>query len=244
MDDGMRRTIVSHTLYSAQLHEERTIKVFLPPHYQEASSYPVLYTQDGAEFFTYGRMATIAQQLIESGELPPVLIAGIAVKRSKRTEDYAILGARNTDYKQFVLTECLPFIEQHYRIQSSHRALAGISLGASVSLQLYLQEPALFSQLLLFSGAYEEQVQSTVDNETELSKLSAWLLAGTEETAVITPSGTHNFLAVNRKLVQTLVQKNASIAYSEADGTHTWGFWQRHTPDALRWWGKQISLLP
>jgi len=144
----IRRVIESHTLYSAQLCEERTMKVFVPPGYSETKRYPVLYAHDGAEFFSHGRIATIAQRMILNGELPPFLIVGITISHGYRTADYALDGERNVSYRQFVLQEALPFIEREYATDHARRAIAGISLGASVSLKLFFDQPDLFSQLL------------------------------------------------------------------------------------------------
>jgi len=74
-----------------------------------------------------------------------------------------------------------------------------------------------------------------VDNVTDLSHLHAWMLAGTAETAVVTDSGIHNFLAANRTMRSSLVQRSAQVLYTEAEGTHLWGFWQSHIPAALSW---------
>lgn len=227
------RTIVSHTLYSAHLGEERTVKVYLPPQVNDGKLLPVLYAHDGAEFFTHGRMGTIAHTLITTGQLPPLIIAGIAVRNGFRTQDYAVGHARNKQYKRFVSEECIAQIESMYPIDPHRRAMTGVSLGASVTLQLYLEYSQLFQTLLLFSGAYQPALQEAVQKETDLHQAKIWMVTGTDETAVQTPSGTYDFLQINRAMRAALSATGADVSYSEEPGTHLWGFWQRHLPNAL-----------
>lgn len=230
-----RRVIESHTLYSAHLHEERTIKVYRPQALAGGTPLPVLYAHDGVEFFTHGRIATIAQQLITAADMAPLIIVGIAVRHSMRSDDYAYHGSRNAAYVAFVLEECMPYIERQYPIATASRSMAGISLGASVTLQLSLQARQLFSSVLLFSGAYPSSLQNDIQKETDLHSLKVWMLSGTEETAVQTPFGQHDFLQANRLMAGALKAAGAKVTYTEAPGTHIWGFWQQHTPAALRW---------
>lgn len=45
-----------------------------PPGYNEVLSYPVVYCQDGEEFFNFGRIATLAGQLIVEEDVEPFII--------------------------------------------------------------------------------------------------------------------------------------------------------------------------
>ncbi|MCY0877032.1 MAG: alpha/beta hydrolase-fold protein [Firmicutes bacterium] len=228
------RVIESHTLYSAQLAEERTVKVYLPPQVDAGSSLPVLYTHDGAEFFSHGRIATLAHERIMQGLIEPFIIVGIAVRHGFRTDDYAAGGDRNEAYRAFVTDTCIPAIEQLYPIDRTRRSMAGISLGASVTLQLFLDHKDLFRSLLLYSGAYLPSVQTRAEKETDLRKTKVWMVVGREETAVETASGTYNFLRINREMRDALQGKVETLSYTEAPGTHLWRFWQTQTPDALQ----------
>lgn len=249
-----KRTLVAHELYSSHLSEERTVKVYLPPGYAENGRYPTLYCHDGNEFFTHGRIATIANMLISEGRLSPLLIVGIATRRSMRNADYAPIGERHASYVDFVLNECVPFIEEAYPADPNpeKRFMAGVSLGAAASMSIFAENPESFFKLLLFSGAFIDFMQSTgrsapadpavaphvaarQDWTKGASRLAAYMVVGTDERAVETPSGAFDFLAANRAMRASLQTAGADIAYREAEGTHVWGFWQRHFPDALEW---------
>jgi enterochelin esterase-like enzyme len=235
------RVIEAHTLYSSHLSEERTLKVYLPPNYNRAQRYPVLYCHDGLEFFTHGRIATLANQLIGEGKLSPLFIVGIAVQMKTRSEDYGLNGSRHESYVRFVAEECIPFVESTYSINSTveGRFMAGISLGATATLSLHMRYPTLFQQLLLFSGAFYESVQQQVRATPHFPDLQAYMVVGQQETAVETPHGTYDFYRFNQSMRDLLRIRGVKLDYHEAAGTHIWGFWQRQIPDALTWLEKQ-----
>lgn len=233
-----RRTMESHTLYSAHLEEDRTIKVYLPPDYNPHNRrYPVLYTHDGGEFYTHGRLATIATERILAGQLPPLIIVGLAVNMKTRVDDYSPDGHRHQAYLRFITDECRPFIAERYavRVDKADQWMAGISLGAAASLSIHLTYPSLFSNLLLFSGAYNESLEARVRETADLSELSAFMVVGTDETAVQTDRGVFNFYEINHTMRNLLRVRGADIDYEEAAGKHLWGFWQGQLPRALDW---------
>jgi enterochelin esterase-like enzyme len=228
------RKIEAHTFFSQYLHEERTIKVFLPPDYDSARPYPIMYCHDGLEFFTHGRIATIANQMILEGTLKPMLVAGIAVSKTNRNDDYGIRGSRHDAYCRFVVNECMWAMEETYNLNPKERFMAGISLGGTVSVSLSLQYPHLFSNLLLFSGAFFPSVQEHVKKVADLSFLNAYMVVGKQETAVETTSKTiHNFYGYNQQMLDILRTQGANVTYKEGEGTHVWGFWQKQLPEAL-----------
>jgi enterochelin esterase-like enzyme len=235
------RVIEAHTVYSSHLEEDRTLKVYLPPDYNPEQSYPVLYCHDGLEFFTHGRIATIANRLIDEGTLRPLFIVGIAVQMKTRNDDYAIGGRRHDAYVKFVAQECVPFIESRYSIAKgpASRFMAGISLGATASLSLHMNYPEWFGQLILFSGAFYPDVQEAARATPKFSDLHAFMLVGEQETAVETPHGTYDFHQYNQAMRDVLRLRGAQIEYGEAEGTHIWGFWQKHIPESLIWLEQQ-----
>jgi len=241
-----KRTIVAHTLQSAHLAEERTLKVYLPPGYDEQGSahFPVVYCHDGLEFFTHGRIATICNQMILEGKIQPIIVVGIAVQMSTRTADYAPEGARHLAYTRFVVEECLPLVESVYRVEAdtAHRWMAGISLGAAASLSIHLQHPDLFRRLLLFSGAFYETITELIRDQHSLAELQSYMVVGRQETAVKTAAGPYDIYRANQTMRALLEERGASLAYKEADGTHIWGFWQRELAAALYFMDSRISL--
>src|SRR5690554_8159578 len=94
MDDSRyyKRTLVKEMLQSHHLQETRALRIYLPPGYSELSSYPVIYCQDGEEFFNFGRIATQATKLILDEGLEPMIIVGVDVHIPDRTAQYSPEG--------------------------------------------------------------------------------------------------------------------------------------------------------
>ncbi|WP_276351388.1 alpha/beta hydrolase [Cohnella caldifontis] len=231
-----KRTVVRHETTSRYLPEGgRSLRVYLPPGYQETIGYPVVYCQDGEDFFNFGRIATISQKLILEEDWEPFVVVGVDVDKKLRTSEYMPGGERHDSYTRFFAEELLPDVESRFSVRRSpaERVLAGDSLGASVSLSLALRYPSLFTRVLSLSGAYYEGSIEQVRVQRELSYLRIWMLAGLQETAYETDRGTFDFLALNRDMKRLLEAKGAVIRYGEKDGEHKWGFWQRELPEAL-----------
>jgi len=233
----LKRTIMRELIYSTVLQEERMLRVYLPPGYDEMLTYPVVYCQDGEQFFNYGRIATTANRLILDGELEPFIIVGVDVNMKRRTDDYAPEGSRFTEYTRFFVEEMLSLIEQKYAVRDdgNQRILAGDSLGGTVSLHLALQHRQLFHRVLSLSGAFLKSTQSALNQEQDLSWLRIYQLIGTEETEVKTNRGVFDFLAANRAVRSLLEERKADLLYEERPGDHLWGFWQQELAAGLRW---------
>lgn len=232
-----KRTIVKESLYSTALGEERSLRIFLPPGYNELASYPVIYCQDGEQFFNYGRIATTATRLILDEGIDPFIIVGVDVNLKMRTDDYAPEGKRFNRYLQFFAEEMLDFVENRYAVRTTadERILAGDSLGGTVSLHLALEHRDEFRKLLSLSGAFLTSTQQAIADESDLSWLSIYQLIGLDEQAVQTDRGTFDFLAANRSVRQLLSERKADLLYEEKPGEHLWGFWQKELEHGLRW---------
>ncbi|UVI27661.1 alpha/beta hydrolase [Paenibacillus spongiae] len=233
----LKRTIVKDTAASRILPEqERELRIFLPPGYNEVLSYPVLFCQDGEDFFNFGRVATIANQLILDEGMEPFIIVGVDVDKKKRTSEYAPDGELHDGYVTFFAEELLPYIESRYPVRRDpqHRVLAGDSLGGTVSLHIALRYPHLFNKIISLSGAFYPASQEIAARSGLMDHMSLFMIVGLQETAFETDSGTYDFVALNRAMKQILKEKGAAILYSEHEGKHVWGFWQKHIPSALK----------
>ncbi|MDF2960059.1 MAG: enterochelin esterase [Paenibacillus sp.] len=238
MDDSLyyKRTIVKELVSSGILGEERTVRIFLPPGYQELISYPVIYCQDGEQFFNFGRIATHMNRLIYDEGVEPAIIVGVDTVTAVRTSEYAPEGLRFDDYCRFFTQELLPFVEQKYPVRTSpeERILAGDSLGGTVSLHLALDYRDLFGKVISLSGAFLQPTQERIAEESDLSWLELYMLIGLDEQEVTTERGTFDFLEANRQARQLLEARNCRLTYLEKQGKHLWGFWQNELPAAMK----------
>ena len=232
----LKRTIVKHDIPSNHLGGSRRVRVYLPPGYQEVLSYPVVYCQDGEDFFNFGRIATHANKLIIEDDMEPFIIVGVEVDKKLRTSEYSPDGVRFESYTRAYAEEIVPAIEQLYPVRTdwTEVILAGDSLGGTVSLHLALMYPERFRQVISLSGAYYPSSLELMSLEKDLSWLHLFMIVGLQETAFTTDTGTYNFVELNRNAKQVLETRGAHIQYAEHEGQHLWGFWQKHVPDALR----------
>lgn len=231
----LKRTIVKQTLWSEHLQEERKLRIYLPPGYNEVLSYPVVYCQDGEEFFNFGRIATLAGQLILELDVEPFIIVGVEVNVAVRTEEYAPFGSRFKQYLTCFAEEIIPFIEHNYPVRRTpeERIIAGDSLGGSVSLHLALAYPALFNRVLSLSGAYYPETRRLLEQEEDLSWLQINMVVGLQERDYKTDTGIYDFVEMNRETKAMLESRGATVSYREKDGRHLWGFWQKELPESL-----------
>ena len=232
-----KRIIRKESILSSFLHEERSLRIFLPPGYDEMVTYAVVYCQDGEQFFNFGRIATIANRLILDEDIAPFIIVGVDVNMKHRTADYSPNGARYPQYVQFFVQEMMAYIEDHYPVRTApdERILAGDSLGGTVSLHLALEHPELFHNVLSLSGAFLQMTQEALGQAEDLSWLRMYQLIGLQETAVKTDRGVFDFLVANRRVRDMLTERNATLRYEEKPGEHLWGFWQKELDSGLKW---------
>lgn len=231
-----KRTVVKHEVPSKYLPEgSRAIRVYLPPGFREWISYPVVYCQDGEDFFNFGRIATHSQKLILEDDWDPFVIVGVDVDKKLRTTEYAVDGDRHALYTRFFAEELIPWVESHYPVRNEpdERVLAGDSLGATVSLSLCLTYPSLFQRMISLSGAYYGSSYDQLLQAPSLPALRIWMIVGLQETAFETDRGIFNFVELNRKARSLLEEKGAKLHYEEKDGEHKWGFWQYEISRAL-----------
>jgi enterochelin esterase-like enzyme len=237
-DDSLyyKRTIVKQSVPSIYLEQPRSIRIFLPPGYNELVTYPVIYCQDGEQFFNFGRIVTHMNRLLYDEGAEPAIIVGVDVDLSIRTSEYSPEGSRFHDYCRFFTEELLPFVEQEYSVRSEchERLLAGDSLGGTVSLHLALDYPHHFCRVLCLSGAFFRETRERISLEADLSRLKLYMLIGTDETAVTTERGTFDFLTENRQTKTLLEARSVRLTYMEKPGKHLWGFWQNELPEAMK----------
>jgi enterochelin esterase-like enzyme len=232
----LKRTIIKKEIRSQYLDEVKEIQVYLPPHYDETVTYPVLYLQDGDDYFNLGRIATQANQLIYEKDIRPVIMVAVPVDKSKRTAEYSPIGERNRLYMRFFTEELLPGIESEFPVDRTPdgRVVGGSSLGGTVSLHLALEYPEDFRKVLSQSGAFLEATIDRIRQTASLDDLVVYQSIGKAETAVPTNMGKLDLLARNREVYRHLQDKQAQVHYVEKEGDHTWGLWQKDIPDALR----------
>jgi predicted alpha/beta superfamily hydrolase len=186
---------------SSYLSTPRDIIVYLPAGYTDTARYPVFYLQDGQNLFDPAtafagqdwQADMIADDLIASGEIEPILMVGVYNTGVRRVSEYTPTrepgrgkGGKGDRYAQMLARELKPFIEQEYRAKKSavDTAVGGSSLGALVSLEAGLLYPRVFGKLAVMSPSVWWDQRSILEM-VRLYKAPVrpriWLDTGTEE---------------------------------------------------------------
>ncbi len=143
--------------------------MYLPPGYETSGArYPVFYLQDGQNLFdpatAFGgvdwRADITADELIRSGRIEPLILAGISNTGVRRISEYTPTrdrisrkGGKAARYAQMLAREIKPLIDQTYRTRkaAADTAVGGSSLGALAALVAGMEYPRVFGKLALLS---------------------------------------------------------------------------------------------
>jgi predicted alpha/beta superfamily hydrolase len=170
VDSPHPRLRLHRSFRSHHLPDARDLIIYLPPGYEDEPqrAYPVLYMQDGQNLFDpdtsfiKGRtweMREQADELIESGEVEPLIIVGIYNTGDRRLAEYTHErdwqrgGGEAWRYGMLVTEDLMPWIARRYRVRSDRGStgLGGSSLGGLVTLYLGLRYAHHFGKLAVLS---------------------------------------------------------------------------------------------
>ena len=132
-----------YELPSTVMSETRSIDVYLPPSYTDASlkpaSYPVIYLLDAESNFRY--FSTMVEKLTQGVPSMPECIV-IGIENTDRERDLTPEG--NGRFWQFVADELRPWVEKQYRC-ADFRIVVGHSLSGLAAVNALLTHPTLFN---------------------------------------------------------------------------------------------------
>lgn len=162
-----RGKIHEHTINSNQLNfKGHKLWIYTPPGYEDSGEeYPLLILNDGEWAAGPLQAPAIADVLIKHGQMSPVVIAMIqSGDQSTRAKTFI----SNDKHYAFTLTELLPFVQTHYRIDSTNLGIGGVDLGAIAAAHDALKNPAVFTGLIMISpplgkGTGESQLKQYVN---------------------------------------------------------------------------------
>jgi predicted alpha/beta superfamily hydrolase len=158
-------------LQSRFTEHARDVIVYLPPDYNSAPDrrYPVLYLHDGQNLFDSATafagnewgLDELAEELITTGQIRPLIIAGIYNTGPNRMAEYTHVrdrrgrGGRARAYGKLIVDDLKPFMDHEYRTlpDPANTGLGGSSLGGLVTLYLGLHYPQVFGNLIVMSPA-------------------------------------------------------------------------------------------
>jgi predicted alpha/beta superfamily hydrolase len=252
-----------HEILIENLQRERSIRIYLPPDYEESNkSYPVLYMQDAQNLFdqrlSIGGEWGIDESLdslFEQGFEVPIVV-GIDHGAGKRLDEYSffegnyINQADGKAYANFIVTQLKPWIDENYRTlpNPENTAIMGSSMGGLISLLSCLEHPDVFGMSGVFSPALQLSPENwTYLDEVELSQKSKFYFAvGEKEQIPLTPFNTEigdyrlsafalNTLEGFNRLQRRGLGEDQLICIVRPGRVHNEAFWKNEFPIALKW---------
>lgn len=209
------------TLRSAVLGEERVINVYAPPAYTASADtrLPVLYMPDGGIGEDFLHVAGLVQVSVGNGTMRPFILVGIENTERRRdmtgptevAEDSTIAPrvGGSADFRRFVRTELIPFIDARYRT-TGERAIVGESLAGLFIVETFFLEPDLFSTYIAFDPSLWWNDAALVNNAAE--RLSDPVLRG--KTLYLASSSEPELAQLTSELADLLTRHAAGAVTS------------------------------
>jgi len=208
--------------------------VYLPPCYSTGGQYPVLYLLHGqgatAEHWLSLGLAETADALIDSGELPPLIVV-------LPYEAESLKHPFENGFGEALIGDLLPWVDETYATCSvrSCRAIGGISRGAAWAVHLGLINWTQFGAI----GAH-----SLPPFYGDPGKLPGWVAAipAGELPGLYLDIGDRDiYLQPNADFAAALTALAVPHTRLVQPGRHEAAYWQLHLPDYLRWYGQQLN---
>jgi predicted alpha/beta superfamily hydrolase len=249
-----------HRFPSRQLRNTRTVRVLLPPGYDDPENrrrrYPVLFLNDGQNLFErlgdfppdHWAVSETVTRLVRDGEIRPLVVVGIDHAERRRNREFTpypdpLIGIRRpagARYPAFLLNELLPWIEGRYRVLRGPqlRGLGGSSLGAAAALYATIARPGSFGRLLLESPSLFIAGQQLLRDSLQVRRWprKVVLAVGTHETN----REAANAATVGRVQALAGILRAAGLGPDrlrltiDEGGRHGESDWARRLPYALR----------
>lgn len=249
--------------HSEYLEHDRDVLVWLPPGYEDSREvqrpcddgsasvrYPVLYMHDGQNLFEpetaflrgeHWRVGETATELIEAGQVEPLIVVGIYNTGEARLDEYTptddakLGGGHADDYGRMIIEELKPLIDRTYRTQPECSGLAGSSLGGLVSLHLGFTHAAVFSRIAALSPSVwwdRKAILKTIRESRSKPKLRLWVDMGTAEGR----RGLDDARLLKAALVGLGFLEGVDLHYAEYEGaTHSEQAWSERVAPMLQW---------
>ncbi len=235
------------TYYSTALHRFRRMHVYTPPGYESGKGkYPTFCLLHGASdsddsWTSVGRAGFILDNLIASKQATPMVVVMPAGHTGPFRFGPPAGGSAKPPVDEFAQdfeTDIMPYVEKNYRVyrDRKHRAMAGLSMGGSQTLNIGIPHLDQFAYLGVHSSgvfgitgsgpggppsgpSFEEQHRALLDDAKLKPGLKLlWFATGKDDFLV----------ATSRATVEMLKRHQFAVVYQETEGAHTWINWRRY----------------
>jgi S-formylglutathione hydrolase FrmB len=245
-----QQSLVIDTLDAPSISGRRPVVILLPAAYDPAVRYPILYLLHGYSGSCRDwTERTSIEEFVSGWSLIIVMPeAGNSWYVNSATDPSA-------RYEEYIIHDVRTFVEARYSVDTSRRAIAGLSMGGYGALMLSMRHPRLFRFAGSLSGAIVVPssllraddvpsrpairatqkeafgvVATAVLDRYDLSRLSNTLTPTTAPYFYLVTGiqdGLVEFLPAQRVLTEQWRRSGLSYEYHETPGGHSWSFWDR-----------------
>ena len=225
------------SMQSAAFGEKRLVRTYLPPGYAEDRRYSLLIVHDGDDFVAHSGLATILDNLIHRGDIPPVIAA--LTRAHDRTAEYTG-GSR---HEEFVAQDLLPTLRARLplREDAAGVVLVGASLGAVASLSTAWRHPGTVGGLVLLSGSFIFDRCLLRERGSLFTRIAdfvdcLWKDPRDLPRRIFVSCGTYEgLIGQNRALVDFLRQRGRAVRFRTPRDAHHWQNWRDQMRAGLMW---------
>jgi enterochelin esterase family protein len=238
--------VAAVTYHSSALGKFRRMHVYTPPGYEASGSqkYPVFYLLHGAgdcdeAWTSVGRAGFILDNLIAAKKAKPMIVV-MPAGHTSQTQTFG--GGRGPgapaaggppprdEFTEDFVTDIMPYVEKNYRTLNdrAHRAIAGLSMGGSQTMNIAFLHLDKFAHVGVFSSgilggagpeAWEKAHLANLDNAALKKGLkTVWFSTGVNDTLITNSKST----------VELLNKHGFSATFKESPGAHTWINWRNY----------------
>jgi enterochelin esterase family protein len=243
--------VAAVTYFSTALGRFRRMHVYTPPGYESSGQqkYPVFYLLHGSgdcdeTWTSVGRAGFILDNLIAAKKVTPMIVVMPAGHTSATGRGGGGAGAPVLDdFARDFLTDVMPYAEKTYRVMADrgHRAIAGLSMGGSQTLNVAFLHLDKFAYIGVFSsgatlgggrGAAATPASTNPPRPdweaTHLADLDNAALKKGTKLVWLSTGVTDSLLPNTRTTVELLHKHGFAPVFKESPGGHTWINWRNY----------------
>jgi enterochelin esterase-like enzyme len=225
------------SMQSAAFGEKRLVRTYLPPGFAEDRRYNLLIVHDGDDFVVHAGLATILDNLIHRGDIPPVIAA--LTRAHDRVAEYTG-GSR---HEEFVAQDLLPTLRARLPLREgpAGMVLAGASLGAVASLSTAWHNAGMVGGLILLSGSFIFDRCLLHERDSLFTRIADFVGCLREDPRdlprrIFVSCGIYEgLIGQNRALVDFLRQRGGAVRFREPRDAHHWQNWRDQMRAGLMW---------
>ena len=240
--------------FSPLIKRKETTWVYLPPGYAQSNQrYPVIYVLHGqpggwTDCYRSGRVEEMADTLISSGQMPPVILVAFDGNGPRGLRDFTNFCNRADGFRMedFIASDLVRTIDSTYRTipDAAHRGIWGYSSGGYGALNLGIKHPDVFNVICSHAGFYNPDGDAAVMQKILGPKGPNWDANDTLIQAQKLPpnaplhfyidaSPNEDQFAQFQGLVSELKAKNVDVDTDVLQKAHAWRLIVSHCRESL-----------